>query len=86
MDVPVTEFRGHLRAWLERVRDGEEVVITDRGLPVARVIAIGATPLLERLMAEGVISPARRPKRPVTGRRRIQARGSVSDIVSQQRR
>lgn len=36
--VSVTEFRQHLAAWLERVRAGEEVAVSDRGTVVARVV------------------------------------------------
>lgn len=36
--VSVTEFRQHLAAWLDRVRAGEEVAVSDRGTVVARVV------------------------------------------------
>jgi prevent-host-death family protein len=87
MDVPVTELRAHLSDWLERVREGEEVVVTDRGVPVARLLGISATATLQRLAADGVIGrdvSARRPT--AAGRDRPQARRPVSDIVSEQRR
>ena len=29
MDVPVTELQAHLGEWLDRVRGGAEVIITD---------------------------------------------------------
>jgi antitoxin (DNA-binding transcriptional repressor) of toxin-antitoxin stability system len=35
--VGVREFRENLRAYLERVRAGEEVVVTERGTPIARI-------------------------------------------------
>jgi prevent-host-death family protein len=53
MDVPVTELRAHLSDWLERVRGGEEVVVTDRGVPVARLLGMSATATLQRLTADG---------------------------------
>jgi prevent-host-death family protein len=87
MDVPVTELRAHLSDWLDRVREGEEVVVTDRGVPVARLLGISATATLQRLAADGVIGrdvSARRPK--AAGRDRPRARRPVSDIVSDQRR
>jgi prevent-host-death family protein len=87
MDVPVTELRAHLSDWLQRVRGGEEVVVTDRGVPVARLLGISATATLQRLAADGVIGrdvSARRPT--AAGRDRPQARRPVSDIVSEQRR
>jgi prevent-host-death family protein len=86
MDVPVTELRDHLTEWLERVRGGAEVVVTDNGTPVARLIGMTATTTLQRLTADGVIGeqrPARRPAAADRSRRR--ARRPVSDIVSDQR-
>ena len=55
MDVPVTELRAHLSEWLDRVRSGDEVVVTDRGIPVARLLGMSATGTLQRLAADGVI-------------------------------
>lgn len=87
MDVPVTELRAHLSDWLERVRGGEEVVVTDRGVPVARLLGISATATLQRLAADGVIGRDVSVRRPTAaGRERPRARRPVSDIVSDQRR
>ena len=87
MDVAVTELRAHLSEWMERVRGGGELVITDRGVPVARLLGMSATATLQRLAADGVIGrdvSARRPT--AAGRERPQARRPVSDIISEQRR
>ena len=87
MDVAVTELRAHLSKWLDRAREGDEVVITDRGVPVARLIGLTSTATLERLTAEGVISrpaTARRPR--ASGRPRPGPRKPVADLVSDQRR
>jgi prevent-host-death family protein len=54
MDVTVTDLRAHSE-WLERARGGGEVVITDRGVPVARLLGLTTTATLERLAADGVI-------------------------------
>jgi prevent-host-death family protein len=43
VDVSVTELRAHLSDWLDRARAGGEVVITDRGIPVARLAALDST-------------------------------------------
>src|ERR1700691_6490367 len=75
MDVAVTDLRAHLSEWLDRVRDGDEVVITDRGVPVARLVGLTTTATLERLTAEGVIgrpATARRPR--ASGRPRARTR------------
>jgi prevent-host-death family protein len=80
-------LRAHLSEWLERVRQGQEVVVTDRGMPVARLLGISAISTLERLTAEGVIAQPERAQRPTaSGRRRPRARRSVAEIVSEQRR
>ena len=87
MDVAVTELRAHLSQWLERAREGDEVVITDRGVPVARLLGLGATATLERLAAEGVIGPASAGRRPAaSGRPRPRPRRPVAEVVSDQRR
>jgi prevent-host-death family protein len=86
MDVAVSELRAHLSEWLERVRTGQEIVVTDRGVPVARILGLTTTSTLERLTEQGVIARPVRQKRPVaTGRRRPRSRRPVSDIVSEQR-
>jgi len=86
MDVAVSDLRAHLSEWLERAREGSEVVITDRGMPVARLLGISTTAALERLAAEGIIgrSAARRPV--AAGRARPRPRRELSSIVSDQRR
>lgn len=87
MDVAVTELRAHLGQWIEAARDGDDVVITDRGTPVARIVALDSTPIIERLTAQGVISRPTRSSRPVAGdRTRPTPKHPVADIVSEQRR
>ena len=86
MDVSVTELRAHLSDWLDRARTGGEVVITDRGIPVARLTAISGAGTLERLTAEGVIGKATAPRPVAAGRSNPRPRRPVSDHVSDQRR
>lgn len=87
MDVAVSALRSDLASWLDRVRAGEEVVVTDRGVPVARLVPVDAAPLLERLMREGVLSKPLHPERPKAADvRRVSAQGSVADLVGEQRR
>jgi prevent-host-death family protein len=82
----VSELRAHLSEWLERARSGQEVVVTERGVPVARILGLTTASALERLTEQGVISRPLRPDRPAaTGRRRPRARRPVSDILSEQR-
>jgi prevent-host-death family protein len=87
MEVAVSELRANLSAWLDRARQGEEVVVTERGLPVVRLLGISTTAKLERLTGEGVVGRPVQGNRPsaVAGRR-PRARRSVADLVSEQRR
>jgi prevent-host-death family protein len=87
MDVAVSELRAHLSQWLEQAREGTEVVVTDRGVPVARLLGLDATDTLERLTADGIIARPEQAKRPTaSGRRRPSARTNMADLVSEQRR
>ena len=84
MEVGVRELRNHLSRYLARVRSGDEVVVTDRGRAIARVVPVSAERVLDRLIAEGIVTPARQPKRPAA--RPIKTKGTVSDLVDEQRR
>jgi prevent-host-death family protein len=84
MEVGIRELRNHLSRYLDRVRDGDEVVVTDRGRAIARVVPAGGERVLDRLIAEGIVTPARQPKRPAP--RPINTKGTVSDLVADQRR
>lgn len=87
MDVAVTDLRAHLRDWLALARDGREVVVTDRGVPVARLVGLAATPIIERLTGEGVIGRPAEPTRPLAGDRpRPRPRRPLADRLSDDRR
>ncbi len=61
--VPSSEYRANLRHWHDRARGGEEIIVTDNGEPIVRVIAAAADALLDRLEREGLLRRAgrRRP-------------------------
>jgi len=64
VSASISEAKAKLSALLDRVKAGEEVTITDRGTPVARIVPIPVLEVdweerLERLERQGVI---RRPK------------------------
>jgi prevent-host-death family protein len=81
----VREVKNHLSAYLDRVRDGEEIVITDRGQPVARLTSLD--PDLDRLQVlidEGVIRPSTASRS--LPARRARLKGSIADLVADERR
>ena len=86
MDVAITALRAELSSWIDRVRAGEEIVVTDRGTPVARLLPVDTAPLLETLVQTGVLSKPLRADRPAARQAsRVHARGPVADLVSEQR-
>ena len=86
MDVAISTLRAELSSWIDRARAGEEIVVTDRGIPVARLIAVETAPLLEDLTQRGVLSRPRGHRPAARGLVRARASGSVSDLVNEQRR
>jgi prevent-host-death family protein len=82
----LAQLRRELKDWLERGAADDEVVITERGRPVARLSAIDVAPLLDRLTEEGRISaPPAVPRPTATGRQRVEAYGGVADLVVAER-
>jgi len=87
MDVAISTLRAELATWIERARAGEEVIVTDRGTPVARLLPVDTAPLLDQLTQRGVLSRPRRSSRPTaSGAPRVHASGPVAELVSEQRR
>lgn len=84
MEAGIRDLRNHLSQYLDRVRGGEEIVVTDRGEAVARLVPLDRPRVLDRLVAEGLVerAPSRTRSRP---RRRGSSRGPVSELVGQQR-
>ena len=86
-EVGVREFRSELKRWLDTVQRGEDVVITERGRPVARLIKATASRRLDELIAAGIVTPAKSAKRPSSSYPRVKSpQGTVSDLVIEQRR
>ncbi len=83
-EVGVRELHDRLSEYLERVAQGEEIVVTRRGRPVARITGVDAVRPFEDLERRGLIRWPTSPKTPRSAH--IEATGSVSDLVHDQRR
>lgn len=61
----IATLKAKLSEYLDAVKSGEEVLVTDRGTPVARLVPVGRTDWAGSRMAElvrrGMIRPASRP-------------------------
>lgn len=85
-EVGVAQLRRELKDWLDRAQAGDEVVVTDRGRPIARLSGIETTSLLEQLTADGQLSRPRHDRRPTArGRQRVPATDEVSASVTTER-
>jgi len=72
--------------WLERVRAGEEIIITERGNPVARLSPAGRPAGLQRLIDEGLVTLPKRPRRPSKDHATVMPKGSVTDLFLEENR
>lgn len=82
--VGIRELRDGLSRYLAEVREGRTITVTDHGRPIARIVPADSPTTLERLIAEGVVQPAREPKR--SAPRPVKASGPVTELVAEQRR
>lgn len=79
--VNISDLKAQLSAHIQIVRDGEEVMVCDRGKPVARIVPCRVEELSEqerRLVARGVLTP---PLKNRLGRAWPEPPGNVSDEV-----
>ena len=58
--VGVRELRQNLSVYLQRVKRGETLVVTERGKPVARLTPAVGDSVLDRMIADGRVRPATR--------------------------
>jgi prevent-host-death family protein len=84
IEVGVKELRADISRWIDAAQH-RDVVITNRGMPVARLVAVGEHPALERSIERGLVRLPARPARALDVGDLVQARGSVSDLVAEQR-
>jgi len=82
--VGLREWRANLSAYVEAVAHGHSFTVMQRGRAVARLVPVPAASAYERLVQDGTITPASR--RAPAFEPPVAARGSVSDLVAQQRR
>lgn len=86
LEIGARDFREHLRAALTHVKSGGELVITERGLPVARVSGVDGATAWDRLIEAGVVGKPAEPRVRAHAASRVPPRKPVSPLVSEQRR
>jgi prevent-host-death family protein len=84
-EVGVAQLRRDLKRWVQRAQGGDEVIITDRGRPVARMTGIDLPVTLKRLIDEGIVSQPGRDRPRARDLQRVHGRGPVSPDVIRER-
>src|SRR5690606_26775304 len=56
MEVTLTEFKASLAKHLDSVKGGEDVIITNKGVPVARLTSVESSDLLTSLVKDGLVT------------------------------
>ena len=83
-EVGIRELRANLSRYVDAARKGKEIVITEHGHPVARLVPTSGIATLDRLIAEGVVTPPSKPRTPSAKLPRIKLRhGTVDDLIAE---
>lgn len=86
VDVAISDLRANLKSFVERARQGEQIVVTDRGVPVARLGPAEEESLLDRLERDGLVTHAEAKPRPRARKGRgVPAKGSVAEVLHEHR-
>lgn len=57
MNVGIRELKAHLSEYVKRAGKGEQILVTDRGKPVARLVSLGGLAIIDQGIADGWITP-----------------------------
>ncbi len=83
-EVGVRALHDRLSEYLDQVETGADIVVTRRGKPIARLCAFDREDPLAELVRRGLVGLPDKSRAP--RRARVASRGSVSELVAEQRR
>jgi len=83
MSVGVRELKAKLSEYLARAAAGDQVVVTDRGKPIARIVSYIEDSALDRGIEEGWIEPPRRTQLQEVSRQRSER--AILDVLDEDR-
>ena len=81
----IRELRDNLSRFLDEVQAGQELVVTDRGKPIARVVATSGEAWIDELVAAGIVTLPER-ELDLSSFGRVRSKGDVMEFVFDQRR
>lgn len=85
-EIGVRELHDQLSRYVQHAGSGGDVVVTIRGRRVARLSGLDVVDPLSDLRLRGLVCDPQRSRQRARGRKLLTADGSVSDLVSDQRR
>jgi prevent-host-death family protein len=88
LHVGIKELRDGLSRFLDRVKDGGTITVTEHGRPIARIRPVGRLTTYEQMKLDGRITPAQVPKgtTPLPAPVGDPDRGSLMEFIDEQRR
>lgn len=84
-EVGIRELRDNLSRFLEEVKTGQELIVTERGRPVARIVATSGEAWIDELVAAGIITLPEHPL-DLSSFGRVRSKGDVLEFFFDQRR
>jgi len=85
--VGVRELKNRLSAHLDRVKGGEEIMVTEHGRPIARLSPVGVdVDRMTALVDAGIVRPPQAARRLPAKRVKLAGSESLDDDVTAQRR
>lgn len=85
VEVGIKELRDNFRSYLQRVKEGEELLVTERGKRIARITPHGRASKRDELIARGILHPPTKPWDPSLIENLFQVDAQLSDLVSRDR-
>lgn len=86
MAVGIRELKGNLSAYVKRATAGEEIVVTDHGRPVARLVPYAATDEVEAGIRDGwITAPSHPSETSLPAIERASSRRSTAEVLDEDR-
>lgn len=85
--IGIRELKAHLSRYLQQVKEGAVIVITEHGRPIARLVPQGDPHRLriKELLAAGVLAWSGHPLRPAAPVARVQGQRTVAELLLEDR-
>lgn len=85
--IGVRELKAHLGEWLQRVKAGQTVVITERGKPIGQIAPLPASRAqrMQALVAAGLIGQIGEKLPPAEPAATNRGPRPISDLISEER-